>query len=152
MIEAVTNSPSGWLIPGDSEASVDRRVRMLACGNAWDALRTPENLALPVVVKLLGRRTDRNQLGPVLHNGITRTVYWLVTPGHTDTWPEDCVLLGANHWITVPNPANAHRKLTWLHMPPAPTPTRAPTFTPPLWLAVALADQAAATEPHLGEP
>lgn len=152
MIDAVTRSPSGWLIPDDSTraTSVDARVRMLACGGTWDALRTPEELALPVLGRLRAHRTDRNQLGPVLHDKRSGSVYWLISRGHTAgdvaVWPEGCVVLGASHWLAVPNPANPHSKLIWLHM------SKPGVLTGPPWLAAALADQQAATDPHLGTP
>jgi hypothetical protein len=146
MNEAVTNSPSGWLIPDGSTASVDHRVRMLACGVTWDALRTPEALALPVLAELLADPDDRTLLGPVLQDGRSGTVHWLITPGHTATYPDGCLLRSTGAWLAVPNPINPHSKLAWLHLP------EPGTLTPPPWLAAALADQHATTDSHLGTP
>jgi len=131
MIRAVTNSPSGWPIPENSEASVDHRVRMLTCGVEWDALRTPEKLALPVLARLLADADDCGQLGPVLRDERSSTVYWLVTTGHTATYPDGCLLRSTGAWLAVPNPINPHSKLAWLHLPAR------PAFTPPPWLAAA---------------
>jgi len=145
MIRAVSRSPSGWLIPDDPSASRDARVRLLACGVDWDALRTPEALALPVLARLLSHAGDCALLGPVLRDERSCTVHWIIAPDHTATYPDGCLLRTAGDWLAVPNPINPHSKLAWLHMPVQ------PTFTPP-WLASSLADRLAATDPHLGTP
>jgi hypothetical protein len=140
MILSASQSPPGWLIPEDNTAGRDARVRMLACGGTWDALRTPGAVGLPVVAKLLLRPTDRAVLGPVLHDEQTGTVYWLVSPGHSANWPNNCTLLGKRDWLAVPNPINPHSKLTWLHMPTE------EVFTGPPWLAKALQEHLATTD------
>lgn len=146
MIRSVAASPAGWLIPDDDTrpTSVDARVRLLACGVAWDALRTPEALALPVLHRLLADAEDRALLGPVLRDERSATVHWLISPGHSATWPDGCVLRGTGAWLAIPNPANPHSKIAWLHMPAD------PIVTSPPWLAAALTDQAATADPHLG--
>jgi len=148
MIDAVTRSPSGWLIPDDHTRppSLDARVRLLECGVTWDALRTPEALALPVLHLLLTDEDDRLLVGPVLQDERSSTVHWLISPGHTATWPDRCVLRGKGAWLAIPNPANPHSKLHWLHTPAT------PIITAPPWLAKALAEQLAATDPTLGTP
>jgi hypothetical protein len=142
--------PVDWLVPDSATVSPDRRIRMLPAGVLWDVLRTPEDLALPVLARLLADEDDRALLGPVLRDERARTVHWLVSRGHTagtaPVWPEGCALRGVGGWLAVPSPKNPHSKLAWLHLP------EPGTLTPPPWLAAALADQHATTDPHLGTP
>ena len=127
------------LTPDGGDDSHDFRVLKLPCGSLWDVLRTDARLALPVLLQLHDDEDDLAMLGPVLYDGRTETVYWLISPGHTANWPEDCELLTTGDWLTVPNTGEPHR-LVWLHMPAK------PIVTAPPWLAIVLGEQAAALE------
>jgi len=124
-----------WLEPEGSTLSPDRRVRLLPAGVLWDALQVPEARALPVLHRLLADEHDRALLGPVLRDERTKQVHWLVSPGHTATWPDGCRLLTSG-WLAVPG--QHCKRLSWLHLPEPGILTGAP------WLAAAFHDSSSA--------
>jgi hypothetical protein len=110
----------------------ERPVVTVQTGGAWDALCTPQELALPVLVKAHADDHDRQILGPVLHDADARTVYWLLQPGSNDTYPDGCRLLPSGTWLPLPHPQRLARSLAWLYLP------EPDTLTPPAWLTAAL--------------
>ena len=132
MLTATGSHPWTWLLPDGVQASPDRPVTIVQAGRAWDALCTPEQLALPVLVQLHSDDHDRAQLGPVLHDADARSVYWLLRPGSGDAYPDGCRLLPPGTWLPLPHPQRSARSLAWLYLPPP------DTLTSPAWLAAAL--------------
>ena len=102
------------------------------CGRAWDALETPEDLALPVLVRLHAADRDRPHLGPVMHDADARIVYWLLRPGSGGAYPDGCLFLPSGAWLPLPHPQRSARSLAWLYLPDT------ETLTAPAWLAAAL--------------
>ena len=121
-----------WLVPGRVGAGGDERVWVLPAGMLWDAVRTPEEVALPVLGQLLADGGDRRRLGPVLLDNRSHQVHWLVSPGHSASYPAQCRLIGAGGWLAVPGPGGALGRLAWLHLP------EPGTLSAPAWLAAAL--------------
>jgi hypothetical protein len=121
-----------WLVPEGSPPGQDEWVRMLPAGVLWDAVRTPQELALRQFPLLLRDDEVRLRLGPVLHDSWSRHVYWLVTPGHSASYPRPCRLIGAGGWLAVPGAANIPDRLAWLHLP------QPGILSSPAWLATAL--------------
>ncbi len=128
--------PWTWLLPPGVQAGPDRPVVIAKAGRAWDALCTPETLALPALVRLSAEDRDHSLLGPVLHDADARTVYWLLQPGSSADYPDDCRLLAPGTWLPLPHPQRSARSLAWLHLP------NTDAFTPAAWLATALNDYA----------
>lgn len=133
---ALTDGPDAtWLLNPQSQQPFGSSTMLLAAGHAWDAVRTPEELGLATVERLLADPADRKQLGPVLHSGRSGCLYWIIRPGSTAHYPDGCQLLGATCWIAAPGdravpPAAGY----WLHLPAA------GVLTPAAWLATALHD------------
>ena len=125
----------GWLIPAEAKTQGNRWL--LPAGPLWDAVRTPVTLGLPVVERLREHPADWAQLGPVLWDDRRDWLYWLVSPGHSDTYPEQARLLGAGSLIGAP--LYAGQRLAdagWLHLP------EQRIVSGPAWLAAALGEQA----------
>lgn len=128
---------ANWLLPAEGELPPDRRTVLLACGTLFDAVRTPVLLGMPVLERLLADPTDADQLGPVLWDQRGGLLYWLVSPGATDDYPDGARLLGAGAWISVPPPyGHASKDAAWLHLP------EQRIVTGPAWLSAALNDHA----------
>lgn len=136
MLTAVRTLPWTWLLPPGVQAGPDRAVVIAKCGRAWDALETPEDLALPVLMRLHADDRDRPHLGPVLHDADARTVYWLLRPGSSADYPDGCRLLLPETWLPLPHPQRSARSLAWLYLPDT------DTLTAPAWLAAALTHSA----------
>ena len=136
MLTAAPPLPWTWLLPPGVVAGPDRPVVIAQTGRTWDALCTPETLALPVLVRLHADDRDRMRLGPVLHDADARAVYWLLRPGSSADYPDSCRLLLSGTWLPLPHPQRSARSLAWLHLPDT------DTLTPPAWLAAALTHSA----------
>ena len=141
MLTATRQLPWTWLLPPGVVAAPDRPVVIAQTGHTWDALVTPETLALPVLVRLHADERDRRLLGPVLHDADARTVYWLLRPGSSDTYPDGCRLLPPETWLPLPHPKRCARSLAWLHLP------QPDTLSSPAWLAAALTHPALEAQP-----
>lgn len=129
---------AAWLVPAGSTFSKGGRTRLLPAGGMWDAVRTSESLGMPVLERLLADPDDAALLGPVLWDGCRQLLYWLVSPGSSDSYPETARLLGAGSWIAAPLTAgDSTADACWVHLPDH------PIVTGPAWLASALGDQGA---------
>lgn len=123
---------ANWLLPAEG-VPLHRRTVLLPCGTLFDAVRTPDSLGMPVLDRLLAEPDDADQLGPVLWDQRGGLLYWLVSPGATDDYPDGARLLGPGAWISVPPPyGEATRDAKWLHLP------EQRIVTGPAWLASAL--------------
>lgn len=137
-----TTLNASWLIPQQSHRSRKGRSRvvhgdvvLMPAGVLWDAVRTPLNLGMPVLGRLLAHEDDAELLGPVLADRMRGWLYWLISPGCTDDWPDWARLLGADSWLGAPTTAFAPTPdATWLHLPDQ------RIVSGPAWLAAALWD------------
>jgi hypothetical protein len=109
---------SSWLHNEFTIWAAGATTILLAVGHDWDAVRTPEALALPVVQQLMARESDQRRLGPILHCRNTHRVYFLVRTGSDSRYPKDCRLMTEGSWVAAPRrrrlPADSVR---WLHLP-----------------------------------
>ena len=113
---ALGHNPTwAWLLPTGPPCAPDCRSQIVPCGRRWDAIRTPEHIARPIVDRL--RLHSQEQLGPVLCDTSLDIVYWLVTLGASSDYPAGSRLLTPGTWLTLPNPARSHPSLVWLHLP-----------------------------------
>lgn len=117
MLTAVRPLPWTWLLPPGEQAGPDRPVVNTRCGHTWDALNTQEDPASPVLVRLHADDHDLQHLGPVPHDADARTVYWLLRPGSSDTYPDGCRLLPSGTWLPLPHPQRSARSLARLYLP-----------------------------------
>jgi len=130
----VTTLSANWLMPTEG-LPLDRRTVLLPCGILFDAVRTPDVLGMPVLDRLLAEPADADVLGPVLWDQRGGLLYWLVSPGATDDYPDGARLLRRGAWISVPPPyGEATRDAAWLHLP------EQRIVTGPAWLSAALND------------
>ncbi len=135
-MRTLTDTPDAtWLLNPQSHQPFFSRMLLLASGYGWDAVRTPEELGLATVERLLADTHDRRQLGPVLHSGRSGCLYWIIRPGSTAHYPDGCQHLGLGTVIAAPGdravpPATGR----WLHLP------NPGVLTPAAWLAAALHD------------
>lgn len=124
-----------WFIPARAALSPDKRSLLLPAGDRWDAVRTPEDY-LPVYDRLAADLDDAAFLGPVLWDRRAGWLYWLVSPGSSDSYPERARLLNKGAWIGAPGPSGQSTpRAAWLHLPDH------PILSSPAWLASALVDQ-----------
>lgn len=127
---------TSWLMPANTELSKDGRPALLPAGVLWDAVRTPVALGMPVLERLLADTADAEQLGPVLLDDGAACLYWLVSPGSSDAYPDEAHLMGAGWWIAAPDElSQGTYRAAWVHLP------EHPIVTGPAWLAAALGDQ-----------
>lgn len=95
-----------WLPPtGDT-------MKLEQAGRAWDAVRVPARIGLPVLARL-GEHS-----GAAIHDRTGGGIYWLIRPGTADAWdlPQSSVeVRGETSYITVPPVARtaAHHSLRW---------------------------------------
>jgi hypothetical protein len=124
-----------WLTPAGAVPARGGRVLLLPCGVLFDAVRTPVALGMPVLNRLLAESDDAELLGPVLWDGYRDLLYWLVSPGATDDYPDEAKLLGVGAWVAAPLPfGRATKDAAWLHLP------EQRIVTGPAWLSAALND------------
>lgn len=126
--------PPGTMPVGDAS---ETGLVLMPAGVLWDVVRTPIGLGFPVLGRLLADDHDSALVGPVLCDKANGWIYWLVSPGAGDSWPEDARLLSVGAWVVAP--ANAFlptRSAAWLHLPDD------PIVSGPAWLAAALNDHA----------
>lgn len=131
-----TGTPDAtWLLNPKSYQPFLSSALLLAAGYYWDSARTPERLGLATAERLLADTHDRLLLGPVLHSRRSECLYWLIRPGSTADYPENCQHLGLGHWIAAPGVRAVHPDtVRWLRLP------EAGLLTPAAWLATALHD------------
>lgn len=120
-----------WLIP---DGINPRGIRwVLPAGHLWDAVRTPTALGRPVLDHLLDTWGDFTQLGPVLEDARGEWLYWLVSPGSSDTYPPGVRFLSTGAWISAPVfTEQAQGDAAWVHLP------QEEILTGPAWLAAAI--------------
>lgn len=133
----MTTLSAAWLLPADPEDPFDGGAVLLSCGGPlFNAVRTPDALGKPVLDRILANPADADQLGPVLWDERGGLLYWLVSPGHSDDYPDGAALLSAGTWISVPPPyGEATRDAAWIHLP------KQRIVSGPAWLAAALRAQ-----------
>jgi hypothetical protein len=135
----MTTSPvsaTAWLTPEGFTRCLDHPVVMWPAGVLWDAVRTPADLALPALTYLLHENQyERRRLGPVLHDTKAGQVHFLVSPGHSATYPPGCRLIGRGGWLSTPTDRGPSNRFQWLHLPST------PRLSGPPWLAAALQHQ-----------
>lgn len=131
---------ASWLMPADSDLPQQGRpplprgdVVLMPAGQLWDAVRTPLALGLPVLRRLLADEDDAHLLGPVLVDQVRGWLYWFISPGASDDWPDGVRLLVAGSWLGAPPSAfEMTPDAEWLHLPDH------PVVSGPAWLAAAL--------------
>lgn len=129
----MTTLSANWLLPLEDELPADRSTVLLACGTLFDAVRTPSILGMPVLNRLLATTDDADLLGPVLWDQRGALLYWLVSPGASDNYPDGARLLSTGSWISAPAPyGHATRDAAWLHLP------EQHIVSGPAWLSAAL--------------
>ncbi len=96
----------------------------------------PADLGLQLLARLLVEYGPQS-LGPVLFNGPTQTVYWLIPPGHSDAWTRihPDIRLITDGPLAMPNPDQRDETpptgpVGWAHWPPV-TGTAHPAPTDP---------------------
>lgn len=129
---------SGWLRPPGTLAVGDASetgLVLMPAGILWDVVRTPLAIGSAVLGRLLADEHDSALVGPVLCDSSNGWLYWLVSPGADDTWPDDARLLGTGAWVVAPaNACLPTQSAAWLHLPDD------PIVSGPAWLAAALND------------
>jgi hypothetical protein len=123
-------------MPANTERSEDGLPVLLPAGVLWDAVRTPVDLGMPVLRRLLADAKDAQLVGPVLLDDGAGCLYWFVSPGASDSYPLEAQLLGDGWWIAAPDVAcGSSYRAAWAHLPAHPIVSGA------AWLAAALGDQ-----------
>lgn len=140
MVSGPVTLNSAWLRPEGTMAVGDASetgLILMPAGVLWDVVRTPLGIGSAVLGRLLADEHDSALVGPVLCDSTNSWIYWLVSPGADDVWPDSARFLGAGGWVVAP----AHtflptRSACWLHLPDDPIVSGA------AWLAAALNDDA----------
>ena len=109
-------------------------VKTTPAGEDWDAVRIPASIGVPLWMRLVGRASTREHLGPVIVSDQSEATYWLIPTGsRPGDWPEPCRLLSTGAWLVVPEDAVGSRAARWLHRGDQPG-----QLTGAVWLARAL--------------
>jgi hypothetical protein len=124
---------SGWPVPAGTSRRATGQLVLLRAGVLWDAVRTPIDVGLPVLYRLVADPDDRALLGPVLADRQRGWLYWLVSPGASDDWPDDVRLLRTESWLAAPRFAfSITPHAAWVHLPGQ------HVVSGPAWLAAVL--------------
>lgn len=127
----------GWLMPpGAAENHAAWYTVLLPAGVLWDAVRTRRDTGLILLERILARPEDRDVCGPVICSEREDCLDWLISPGSSDSWPDDVELLSTGDWLRAPlTELTVSREASWAYLPSA------ERLSGPAWLATALWEQ-----------